>query len=98
MPVDMAPSSVTPNPPNPPNLPAGSGLDALRGVLGGGRSGSTAASSGASGATDGRNAFKEFMSTFGAVPVSAKNMHRLLQNKEAVLLFPGEPCRRWCSL
>lgn len=29
------------------------------------------------------------MTTFGAVPVSAFNMHRLLQNGEAVLLFPG---------
>jgi len=68
---------------------AGSGLDALRDALGGSRS-DRAAGRSAAGATDGRNAFREFMSTFGAVPVSAKNMHRLLQNKEAVLLFPGE--------
>ncbi|KAI7839273.1 hypothetical protein COHA_006971 [Chlorella ohadii] len=69
-------------------LLSGSGLDALRDALGGGRS-DRAAGRSAAGATDGRNAFREFMSTFGAVPVSAKNMHRLLQNKEAVLLFPG---------
>ena len=29
------------------------------------------------------------MTTFGAVPVSAFNMHRLLAGGEAVLLFPG---------
>lgn len=29
------------------------------------------------------------MSTFGAVPVGGRNFFRLLQNKEAVLLFPG---------
>ena len=68
-------------------------------MLGGSRAGGAGASRGASGGTDGRNAFKEFMSTFGAVPVSAKNMHRLLQNKEAVLLFPGERLRgRWFGL
>ncbi|CAL8462015.1 g1546 [Coccomyxa elongata] len=33
--------------------------------------------------------FKNFMSTFGAVPVGGRNFFRLLQNKEAVLLFPG---------
>lgn len=33
--------------------------------------------------------FKNFMTTFGAVPVGGRNFFRLLQNKEAVLLFPG---------
>jgi hypothetical protein len=36
------------------------------------------------------------MTTFGAVPVSAFNIHRLLSNKEAVLLFPGKACCRGC--
>lgn len=69
-------------------------MDALRGMFGGARSGGAGGTSSTAGATDGRNAFREFMSTFGAVPVSAKNMHRLLQNKEAVLLFPGEQAAR----
>ena len=30
-----------------------------------------------------------FMTTFGAVPVGGRNFFRLLQNGEAVLLFPG---------
>ena len=38
---------------------------------------------------DGRDAFRAFMSEFGAVPVSGRNFIRLLQNGEAVLLFPG---------
>ena len=29
------------------------------------------------------------MTTFGAVPVGGRNFFRLLQNGEAVLLFPG---------
>jgi hypothetical protein len=33
--------------------------------------------------------FRNFMTTFGAVPVGGRNFFRLLQNKEAVLLFPG---------
>lgn len=32
-----------------------------------------------------RNVFQ----TFGAVPVSARNFYALLQNGDAVLLFPG---------
>jgi len=40
-------------------------------------------------ATDGRQAFADFMVEFGAVPVSGRNMARLLQNGESVLLFPG---------
>lgn len=35
------------------------------------------------------NGFSTFMSTFGAVPVGGRNFYRLLQNKEAVLLYPG---------
>lgn len=38
---------------------------------------------------NGRASFKDFMTTFGAVPVSGKNMHKLLANGESVLLFPG---------
>lgn len=38
---------------------------------------------------DGRQAFAEFMVEFGAVPVSGRNLVRLLQNGESVLLFPG---------
>lgn len=33
--------------------------------------------------------FKNFMTTFGAVPVGGRTFFRLLQNGEAVLLFPG---------
>ncbi len=33
--------------------------------------------------------FKNLMTTFGAVPVGGRNFFRLLQNGEAVLLFPG---------
>ncbi|EIE25026.1 alpha/beta-hydrolase [Coccomyxa subellipsoidea C-169] len=33
--------------------------------------------------------FRNFMTTFGAVPVGGRNFFKLLQNKEAVLLFPG---------
>ena len=29
------------------------------------------------------------MTTFGAVPVGGRNVFRLMQNGEAVLLFPG---------
>ncbi|CAM9453397.1 unnamed protein product [Chrysoparadoxa australica] len=32
---------------------------------------------------------KDWMTTFGAVPVSGRNMHRLFQRNECVLLFPG---------
>jgi pimeloyl-ACP methyl ester carboxylesterase len=39
--------------------------------------------------TDGRQAFADFMVEFGAVPVSGRNLIRLLQNGENVLLFPG---------
>ena len=39
--------------------------------------------------TDGRQAFADFLVEFGAVPVSGRNMVRLLQNGESVLLFPG---------
>jgi pimeloyl-ACP methyl ester carboxylesterase len=38
---------------------------------------------------DGRQAFADFMVEFGAVPVSGRNLIRLLQNGENVLLFPG---------
>ena len=38
---------------------------------------------------DGRQAFADFMVEFGAVPVSGRNLVRLLQNGESVLLFPG---------
>jgi 1-acyl-sn-glycerol-3-phosphate acyltransferase len=38
---------------------------------------------------DGQQAFAEFMIEFGAVPVSARNFARLMQNGESVLLFPG---------
>jgi pimeloyl-ACP methyl ester carboxylesterase len=41
------------------------------------------------GASDGRSSFAAFMTEFGAVPVSARNLMRLLQNGESVLLFPG---------
>ena len=37
------------------------------------------------------------MTTFGAVPVGGRNFFRLMQNGEAVLLFPGgvrEVCLR----
>lgn len=34
-------------------------------------------------------AFSGFLSTYGAVPVNGKNMYALLQNGEAVLLYPG---------
>ncbi|KAI3428285.1 hypothetical protein D9Q98_006664 [Chlorella vulgaris] len=37
----------------------------------------------------GSNTFRDFMTTFGAVPVSGFNMHRLLAAGETVLLFPG---------
>lgn len=33
--------------------------------------------------------FAAFMSTYGAVPVTASNFFRLMQAGEAVLLFPG---------
>ncbi len=33
--------------------------------------------------------FRNFMTTFGAVPVGGRNFYRLLKNGEAVLLFPG---------
>ena len=33
--------------------------------------------------------FRELMTTFGAVKVGGRNFFRLLQNGEAVLLFPG---------
>lgn len=36
-----------------------------------------------------RRAFADFMTEFGAVPVSARNMIQLLKNGESVLLFPG---------
>ncbi|EFN58302.1 hypothetical protein CHLNCDRAFT_142297 [Chlorella variabilis] len=68
---------------------------ALQSMLGGDSSSSSSSrsrssgGSGGSGATDGRSAFRDFMTTFGAVPVSAFNMHRLLQAGESVLLFPG---------
>lgn len=46
--------------------------------------------SGGSGSSgDGRQAFADFMKEFGAVPVSARNMMKLLSNGESVLLFPG---------
>ncbi|KAJ1623568.1 hypothetical protein T492DRAFT_1148436 [Pavlovales sp. CCMP2436] len=32
------------------------------------------------------------IATFGAVPVSGRNFFRLLQRKEAVLLYPGAHC------
>ncbi len=32
---------------------------------------------------------KSLLTTFGAVPVGGRNFFRLLQNGEAVLLFPG---------
>ena len=57
-----------------------------------GRSSSSLSSSGSTNSnspTDSRSAFKDFMQTFGAVRVSGLNMHRLLSNGEAVLLFPG---------
>ena len=40
---------------------------------------------------DGNNraTFANFMTEFGAVPVSAKNMMQLLKNGESILLFPG---------
>lgn len=38
---------------------------------------------------DGRQAFADFFKAFGAVPVSARNLIRLLSNGESVLLFPG---------
>ena len=41
------------------------------------------------GSENGRQAFADFMVEFGAVPVSARNLVRLLQNGESVLLFPG---------
>eukprot|EP00887_Chlorella_sp_A99_P005096 scaffold25.g5096.t1 len=44
---------------------------------------------GGGGGTDGRNAFRAFMTEFGAVPVSGKNFFQLMRNGEAVLLFPG---------
>ena len=41
--------------------------------------------------------FKSLLTTFGAVPVGGRNFFRLLQNGEAVLLFPGG-VREVCSL
>jgi pimeloyl-ACP methyl ester carboxylesterase len=38
---------------------------------------------------DGRQAFADLLVEFGAVPVSGRNLIRLLQNGENVLLFPG---------
>ncbi|PSC68099.1 Acyltransferase chloroplastic [Micractinium conductrix] len=73
----------------------GPSFNPLRSLLGsrgeGGGSGSSDgnASRSSASATDGRSAFREFMTTFGAVPVSGFNMHRLLASGEAVLLFPG---------
>lgn len=37
----------------------------------------------------GQNSFAQFLVEFGAVPVSARNLAKLLQNGESVLLFPG---------
>ena len=39
--------------------------------------------------TDGNAVFKNFLSTYGAVPVGGRNFFRLLQNNESVVLFPG---------
>ena len=41
--------------------------------------------------------FKSLLTTFGAVPVGGRNFFRLLQNGEAVLLFPGG-VREVCAL
>lgn len=54
-------------------------------MSGGGAGGTSNGSSGG----ESRAAFKNFMMEFGAVPVSARNMLKLLQNGESVLLFPG---------
>lgn len=37
----------------------------------------------------GQNSFAQFLVEFGAVPVNARNLAKLLQNGESVLLFPG---------
>lgn len=69
---------------------ANGGLNPLRTLLRGRRGGSSGSSSARGGQGDsGRSAFREVLQTFGAVPVSAFNIHRLLSNGEAVLLFPG---------
>lgn len=52
-------------------------------------SGGGGGNGGGGGAADGRRSFAEFMIEFGAVPVSARNLLRLMQNGESVLLFPG---------
>ncbi|KAL4442037.1 hypothetical protein ABPG77_011298 [Micractinium sp. CCAP 211/92] len=70
----------------PTGMPGRDGQNPLQQLLGGRGGGS---GQGSSDATDGSSSFRSFMTTFGAVPVSAFNMHRLLQNGEAVLLFPG---------
>jgi hypothetical protein len=45
--------------------------------------------SAAGGGATGQNAFGAFLKTFGAVPVSGSNLHKLLSLDEAVLLYPG---------
>ena len=37
----------------------------------------------------GAGSFSGLLSTYGAVPVNGKNMHKLLSNGECVLLYPG---------
>jgi hypothetical protein len=44
---------------------------------------------GQGGAGQNAGGFSSFMTTFGAVPVTASNFFQLMQQGEAVLLFPG---------
>ncbi|CAM9465062.1 unnamed protein product [Phaeothamnion confervicola] len=48
-----------------------------------------AAAAGVMAGSPGSAELSSLMRTFGAVPVTPRNMHRLLQRNEAVLLFPG---------
>jgi hypothetical protein len=60
---------------------------------------SNGSSSGGGSRGDGQ-AFSSFLQTFGAVPVSGRNLHALLSQGEAALLYPGGvrevSCGWWC--
>jgi pimeloyl-ACP methyl ester carboxylesterase/1-acyl-sn-glycerol-3-phosphate acyltransferase len=71
------------------NSNAGGGIGNRRQDRSSSSSLSSSGSTNSNNPTDSRSAFKDFMQTFGAVRVSGLNMHRLLSNGEAVLLFPG---------
>lgn len=79
----------------PEALQAASGRDVSSGSSSEG--GSTSSSSDSKRSGGGAGQFSSLLKTYGAVPVSGRNMHKLLESGEVVLLYPGGAREvRWC--